>query len=1121
MRNQGWQGRSRRDGGRRGWRSVATRHWIGVGLGLGLLWGASVGKGMAWRVDDLDRGAVHGRVADGMGRGIVGARVTALGWADRGMIHRGRTDERGEYRVGNLSPGTYRLRAEAAGFQRVEVTPLVIVAGQTLRHEFILAPGLIEETLTVPAGGEKELVDTTRTVVGLTIPHLELMEIPIESRNPLDAVFFLPGVSPPGWSDRDLAEGDRLVSYRRTPEELGNFSLQGGVPYSNNLTIEGMDNNDDRGARERIVPVLSAVEEVQVITNQYSAEYGRASGGRVNIRLRSGSRRHRGEIFGLLREARLNANGFFRNADPRRATRLPFFQLTSGGTLGGPLPLPLSTRRASFFSGYEEEYLDDRAEIAALVPVVTHPTFPLPAPNGANLGALARTRTGGEVEVNGGVAVGLYDRAVRTPRRSRSWQGRLELPLREGQRVTLWATGAATTDQRGFPGGRRLLETMRELGRSSASWAATHEVLLSDRWFHQLRGQRSALRPHDAVPLDGGKQLPVVLIEIADPRDLIGDGSANPTSRRGSLLAGSSTSGGMRRQEERWQIQETISGAVGSHTLRAGADLHWIRFRYQDLGDATGTFWFDSPADFLANRPSRFLQRFGTTSHLSNRYLGLFWQDDWRLRPGWTLAAGVRWDGESVLGDRNNLGPRLALAWDPMGDGKSVLRAGGGIFYNRAMPRVFDDQRVTQQTHRLDTNLPAAEGILSQIVFPGIFVWGDPRLTGRTVPEAGFVRRIEAGLRIPESLQLSTGYERQIRRGTKLEVTAVLHRGTHLWRESNLNAPVLPAGYPGWSEYLLSRDFPNPIDPMTGERVLTRTGSAEFVRFTTSTTPSQTIREGGRTIAVYGLNSPSTSNATLALRAARAIVRPFRPNPQLTQVEELQSRGNSHYQGLSIHWRQRLPGSWGSLRFGYTLSRTIDDGVVNTSSPVRPGDFRGERSASLLDARHRAVLSGLVQLPRWSGGLTLAGILHASSGRPFNLGIQGNDRNLDDLNNDRPDWVGGQPSQILWRRPGSELSEEVSAKIALPRLGSTGALPRNAGLGPAGTTLNLRASRRFSLGKTRHVHVHAEAFNPLNQTIFSFGAEFVDYSPANRATFLMPRRTIRPRTLRLGARFGF
>lgn len=313
--------------------------------------------------DDLDRVAFTGTVSDAAGNAIAEARVAARHLAT-GQEQIVAGNRQGQYRLINLSPGIYRLRAEAPGFQPFEYEGVNVVAGQTLRLDFSLAPGRIEEAVTIRSIDDDVRVDTTRTVVGATIGMSQLRDLPVESRNPLDLVFALPGTALPGLSDKDLAEGDRTVSYRRTPEESGIFSLHGGTPFSNNLTIEGLDNNDDRAARERFIPTMQAVEEVQVIANQFSAEYGRASGGRVNLRLRGGANSFHGELFHYYRDARLNANGFFRNADPRRAARLPFFNSNPGATLGGPI----RKERALFFAAYEFDYIDDRAEIAALVP---------------------------------------------------------------------------------------------------------------------------------------------------------------------------------------------------------------------------------------------------------------------------------------------------------------------------------------------------------------------------------------------------------------------------------------------------------------------------------------------------------------------------------------------------------------------------------------------------------------------------------------------------------------------------------------------------------------------------------------------------------------------------------
>ena len=1074
--------------------------------------------------DDLDRVSIVGRVSDVRGGLVVDALVIARR-LETGVEQTTKSDGRGEYRLLRLSPGFYELRAEATGFQTVLVPGFNGLAGERVRYDFVLGPGRIAVEVTVgPEGGvirggkirdEAIRVDVTRTVVGATLGRGVLEGLPVESRNPLDLVLTLSGATLPGLSDMDLAEGDRRVSYRATPEESGLFSLQGGTPFSNNLTIEGLDNNDDRAARERFVPSLAGVEEVQVITNQFSAEYGRAAGGRVNLRLRGGTESLHGEIFHYYRDARMNANGYFRNADPRRGARIPFFSANPGATIGGS-PGFLRRWKGRFFTAFEYEYLDDRATIAALVPAVQNPRFPLPAPNGKILD--------GEV--------GLYDLSLRTPRENQTWQSREDFEPGGGHRLSTFLTLGRSVDRRGFPGGRRMIETMRRTGRDNISAAFTDQAVLSESVFNSLRFQWSRLSPTDS-PLHsntGSKRIsavaaPVVLIGIEDPRQL----SGTDDDRSGTLVAGSSTLNGLDRREDRWQIQESMTVSRGLHTITFGGDLHAISSRFRDLSDATGTFSFDSVADFMANQPSRFVQRFRTESAISNHYQGIFWQDDWRIGQGLNLSFGLRWDNESVIADRNNFGPRLAMAWDPSGSGRSLLRAGYGTFFNRAMLRTIDDFKLTSQKLLLDTNNGLARGLLTGLDFPRALRLEDAGVAEATVAEGGFQRRLQSGFRLPESSQWSIGFERELGGWGRLEIGHVSHRGLHLWRESNINAARLPPGFSSWTDYLLSLKLSNAPDPSTGQRLYP--GQADQIRFSTSVRPSETVRENGVTTITYGLNSVSTSNSTNGIRTALAVLRPLRPSTELTQVEELQSRGNSLYNGLSIGLNLKS-GSRGSLRLGYTRSRSIDDGIVNTSSPLVAGDFRRERSLSLLDSRHRLVISGSWRLPAWRAllhlttGWTVGGILQLTSARPFNIGIAGNDRNLDDVGNDRPNFS-GDPARIGWRRPGEALAPEILDRFSLPTIGTAGDLARNAGRGPAIHTLNLRASRSFRVGsltKAREkmaIQLQIEAFNPLNSTVFSFGAEYVDFTPGRTERFLTPTRTIKPRTLRIGIRFNY
>lgn len=1067
-------------------------------------------------VDDLDHAVIEGRLTDANG-GAIPAATIALKQINTGQQRTAVSKTDGSFRFNALLPSVYELRIAAQGFQSIVYQDIQTNAGQTLRRNFTLSPTQVTEAVTISAMAGETQVDTTRTIVGGTLNRAQVDELPVETRNVFDLIYLLPGVGAPAFTERDLADGDRRDGFNRTPEESGLFSLNGGTAFSNNLTIEGLDNNDDRSARERFVPTMDAVEEVQVVTNQFSAEYGRASGGRVNLRLRGGANQWRGRGFYYFRDESLNANAFRRNADPLRGFRLPFQNHNPGASFGGPI----KRDKLFFFATYEYDNVYDRADIAALVPLAANPAFALPQPNGADLGFTAKDRTGKSVIVNDGAAVGLYDERVTTPRRAHTLQVRTDAHFSGTHSAFGLVTLARNRDERGFPGERRTLDTLRATGRNSLGLAFGDDFIFSPRLVNNARFQFSRLLPNDAPP---GAQ-PVVLIDIDDPRDVIGDTSDNALTRTGNLLAGSSNTGGIERRETRWQAQDTLSYSRGGHTVRLGLDVQAIRSRFVDLSDTTGTFTFASVGAFLANQPVQFVQRFNTTSEQRNTYSGVFVQDDWRVRQQLTFSFGVRWDNETILKDRNNVGPRLALAWAPRGSHRMALRAGYGIFYNRALLRTLDDYTLTSNALLVDTDNPAAARLLTELKFPGVLAVSDARVAQLGVREAGFLRRLGKDFRIPESYQASLGLERELRRGTKLEINYVFNRGAHLWREINANAARLPSGFRDFAAYLTSRDFDNRVNAQTGLRPITTTGNADNIRFDLSTTTSRTFTEAGRSFVLFGLNNPSTSNAAGSYRAALAALRDLRPAPALTQVEELQALGNSVYHGVSVEVLQRLSFNKlgrGSLRAAYTFSKLIDDGTLNTSSPLVVGDFSRERALSTLDARHRVVLSSYYQLPRWLAQLMLAGTLNFSSARPFNisLGASGNDRNLDDVNTDRPNF-NGNADVLRWRRANQPLANGVTEALSLPTIGTSGNLPRNAGRGPRTHTFNLRLSREFQLAEKRRVTWQLEAFNPFNSTVFSFGAEFVNFNPSSLGNFMVPPRTVKPRTLRLGLRFEF
>src|ERR1700682_3671342 len=323
---------------------------------------------------DLHPVTITGRVTDQNGAIISGATVEAV-LAKTRITRTTTANDEGRYRLIQLEPGTYTLSFSASGVGAQEKTELTVVAGQNVQFEIVLVPQGVTADAVVVSAADAAAVDTTRTVTGGTITTKEIEELPIASRSPLDLIFTLPGVTEEPLSTRDLAE-DRRTSPANTPEEAGAFSLAGGPAYSNNITIDGLDNNDDRSARERFQPSLEAVEEVQIITNQFSAEYGRASGGRINIRTRGGSNRYRGRLFYFFRNDIFNAHTS--NNKSRGLARLPFEEHDPGFTLSGPVRLPFydARSRTFFFSAYEYDTVLDSATIDTLVPIQQHPIFP-------------------------------------------------------------------------------------------------------------------------------------------------------------------------------------------------------------------------------------------------------------------------------------------------------------------------------------------------------------------------------------------------------------------------------------------------------------------------------------------------------------------------------------------------------------------------------------------------------------------------------------------------------------------------------------------------------------------------------------------------------------------------
>lgn len=1093
----------------------------------------------------LDLVELSGTVADSNGSVVTGASVTAV-LGSTGARRRVITNSTGRYRFVQLRPGTYTVNVTADGFASKARTGVHTISGQSVRLDFVLLPaGVIAKKTVIIDEADAPIVDTSRVVVGSTITEEELVDIPNASTDVLDLVYAVAGTSEEPFSIRNLASDDRIGggSERDEPSEVlgaGNVSLSGNAAYSTNITIDGLDNNDDRAAGERFQPPIDSIAEIQVISNQFSAEYGRASGGRINIRTKAGSRKFRGRAFLSFEDDGLNANTY--NNNRRSLSRLPFTDWKPGFNLGGPVPFYYFKNKTYFYTSYSLKHRSARTQIYSALPVDQNPVYPLPVPTDPT-----DSRIDDDPGKNGGfpaVNIATYAARINTPSRRSRFTQRFDHNFSDTHNLTFsYQRGRAKNFRQYRETTRFLEETLQGRTRNNDSFYLTDNLVISAAAVNQFRFQYSSYRPDFAAK---GSHDPVVLLFISDDSR-----SGSPDRVRGTVVVGNSTANfASFRKETRFQIQETLNYSAEDMNWRFGFDVQKIASENVDLRDATGTFNFSRVADFLSNQPSRFRRNFGASSIQHNTYVGTFLQNDWRIAPGIMLAFGLRYERESLVNDRNNFAPRLGVAFSPGDDGKSVLRFGAGVFYNRTLLRTLDDYALGVQSTRFDSELlngPGSESRCLNGPTPAdastdkcrflarlAAYWPTPPtetdlrglLSDLNIANGGFrtdenfTRFVDKDIKIPESYQLNFGYEREIGSGFAFETNLTWNKSVRLWRETNVNSFRPPPGFATLTDYLVQVgtievggtmtmfEVGDPADPL-GVR----------------------LENGVRIVNLATLNSSEARSAPIgiafaALESDPNMRRPY--NPGLEQVEKVGSVGRSNYIGLSFELNRRLRpignGFSSSLRLNYLLSRNRDDGFVDTSSAQTAGDFEKEFARSGIDRRHKIRLTGAIQTPFWLGGIKLAPLLRLESGRPFNVSIGGRDRNLDDVGNDRPNFT-GDTRDIVWRHPNDPFSRTLVDRFTLPPIGTAGNLPRNAGIGPALVIFDLGASRRFELGRRIRLKPQITINNVLNATVFSFGSDFINLQNASTPEFaqgfFVPSRTLRQRTIQLGLRFEF
>ncbi len=868
-----------------------------------------------------------GVVTDSSQAVLPGVTVTATN-ADTNLTRSATTDDAGRFALPALPPGVYNLRAELGGFAAQTREQLTLHLGDSLIIDFVMPVAGQSERVTVT--GDAPVVDTQRTAVATVVTQRQIEDLPINGRNFISFSVITPGVS----TDQTPQQGASATS---------GLTFAGQRARSNNITVDGLDNNDSIIGSVRAVFSQEAVREFQVLTNSYSAEFGKATGGVVNIVTKSGTNMTSGNAFLFFRDESLNAKNHFEKFRPDGEAidrdKAPYSQKQFGGTLGGPIV----KNRTFYFASFER--LDVRASNFVTIDDTAQVLVPTPA-GSVPVGTAAQIlqRSGFPLET-GDVPYDLW---------SNAFMGKVDHQFTPNQSLTLRYTYGDGLNENIEPfGGQVARSRAAALDSKDHMFTASQTSVLSSRWVNELRFQ-FARRDQ--------------LVRSLDPTC---DGECDREDEGGPTveLIGVASVGRQRftpqpRLNDRYQILDTISFYTGRHQLKAGFDFNYIDHKVQSLPLHFGGRYIFSPFTaaqsqalglppiplssiqaFALGIPARYVQGYGDASVLYGyKDLSLFVQDDWRVTDRLTVKAGLRYQNQywpdftyTVSGyptygipkDNNNVAPRLAAAWDPKGDQRTSIHGAYGLFFDNHITSVVGIAR----------GINGDDKVRTLVVGPptSVTAW---RLPGRKLPQpaAAFPSleiSIDPGMETPYAHHASAGIDRQLPGEMSLSANFVYVRGSKQLGTIDYNPTVAALG---------PNRRPEDINgiPLTSAPILQYTSFGEtwYRGLTVAVTKRFTDRY--QFLASYTL-SKAEDNST---------------DYQTAFIAQDNGRG-------------RDPNDPTGLPIGF--------------------DPDSERGLSTQDQRHRFVLSGLYVLP---GAVQVSSIITLGSGRPFNI-LAGVDLNQD------------------------------------------------------------------------------------------------------------------------------
>jgi hypothetical protein len=598
-------------------------------------------------------GSIEGTIVDDQGAVLPGVTVTVTN-LDTGDTRVVVSNESGLYRAPLLPLGSYRVNAELQGFKRFEQTGVTLTAGRTAVIDVTLSVGTVSETITVTA--DAPLVDSGRIEIGRTLSEAEIKTLPLTSRNPYNFALLQPGVV--GFENQEFG----------VPRITSNGAL-----LRINYQIDGSNNTQKDRAGLRQMPMSEVmIREVKVVTTGYAPEFGQTMGLIYNAITPSGTNTFKGQGSYRMQRRPFAAFPFFTQGphDPERKPPTDVNIIT--GDIGGPIVRD----RTHFFAGYEHTERDlSGARVITITPV-----------NQAALGLNEPPYM--PAALNTEFAIGKVDHQL-------SANNRVSVRyIFFDNFITNNTGGALNSVQRGT-----------DFIDRQHSTAAQVISTLRPTLLNELRIQY-ATRAQGREPGSAAGTGPAITI--------------TNVANFGGPIAGDADAGFAFTQNV-FQVNDNLTYIRGDHAYKFGFDI-------QNVADTrtrttSQAYTFASVANYLAARSganpfsyTTFTQYFGETDleYNSNLY-GLYVQDDWRISSNVKILYGIRYDryiapeanasapfeaSREFRSDKNNVAPRVGVAWTLGGSRRSVIRANTGVMYDQALLAMYEQTLINDGTNR-------------------------------------------------------------------------------------------------------------------------------------------------------------------------------------------------------------------------------------------------------------------------------------------------------------------------------------------------------------------------------------------------------------------------------------